>query len=105
MTDKLTVPVAKDEKVIVSGEKELIWQDIKKALFNAARFSIPVWIIYLTSVVGKLQDPNHYVSLVDFIPSNVTVGSMITWVLNALLDLFYKWQGEVRYIVKKEGEK
>lgn len=53
---------------------------------NLAVFLIPMFIIYLGSVTGQMSVPNHVFGAGDFIPNTLTVGSILTYVMNALID-------------------
>lgn len=44
--------------------------------------------VYLTAVLGAIQDG---FALVDFIPTTITIGTIVGYVLNTLLNLFRKY--------------
>jgi hypothetical protein len=53
---------------------------------NALWFTSPVILIYITSVIGIIQQPEHIITLADFIPNNLTIIGMVYWVLNRITD-------------------
>lgn len=64
--------------------------DIQNWAKNLLVFLAPVIILYLTSVLAVVQFPGHVVKLVDFIPNSVTVGGIVVYLLNGIIDLFKK---------------
>ena len=61
--------------------------DWKKIGRNAFVFLAPVAIIYLLFVIAGLQQGFVWSA---FVPNNATVGAMVLYVLNVLLDFFRK---------------
>ncbi len=72
-------------KITISGQNELISEDVQKWLKNVLIFSTPALIIFLTSLSNgsSLQDSAKVLYVV---------------VLNALIDLLRKFQGTTEYI-------
>ncbi len=81
-------PLKKDEKIVVSGKFEIIYQDIKKALTNSAIFAAPLLLVGLLAL-----------------QSGKTLDEVMVLVYGAglqlLIDLTLKYIKEVRYIVPK----
>lgn len=74
-----------------STQYSLNTTDWKKWTKNLLLFLIPLAIIYLVSVIDLLRTPGHLILLKDFIPTQVTIGAMVLYFLNALLDLAKKF--------------
>lgn len=47
MADKLLPDLKSTEKVVISPKNELIWEDIKRALYNSAKFAAPLLLVML----------------------------------------------------------
>ena len=87
---------------IISGKNELVKLDYLQWWFNLRKFVAPVAVIYLTSIVGVVQQENHVISRMDLIPTNFVLGAMSLYLLNGLIDLFNKWSQKITY---KEGSR
>lgn len=74
----------------VAPQGQLNVTDLNKILKNLAIFFIPVAMLYLTSISLLLQQ--HGFVLSDFIPNQLTMGSMVGYIINGLLDLLRKLQ-------------
>lgn len=61
-----------------------------KFLHNALVFLAPVGVIYFGAVAYTLQLEGHVFSFRDFVPSSFTVGAMVLYIVNTLLDLSRK---------------
>lgn len=73
------------QKVIISPEHKLIWEDVKKAGKNALVFSSPLIILALTELqAGKSFDEIK----------TLVIGAAV----QIAIDLFKKWNGEVKYV-------
>ncbi len=66
-------------------------QDLINAGVNALWFTAPVILIYISSVIGAIDRPNHILSLKDFIPNNITNISIVLWFLNRGIDLLRRF--------------
>lgn len=75
-------------KFVLSPAQKLVFEDVKAWAFNLLKFTVPMFVSsYLTAINSGVE------------PSTaLTVAS--TTVLGALTDLFNKWAGEKKYIVK-----
>lgn len=73
-------------KTITSDTYELIKQDLKKVLYNAAVFSLPALAICLEQLINGKQ-------FADVLPI------LSLWFLNTLLDLTRKWMQKTQYAV------
>lgn len=71
-----------------SSRWRLSGTDIKKWGRNTLVFSAPVAIIYLTSIVGPVQENGLQWS--DFTVTPMVSGAMVLYVINVLLDVFRK---------------
>lgn len=65
------------------------WVKLKKDFLI---FFSPVIIIYLTSVAGLLQVPNHIFTVTDLLPNQITIGSMVGYIIGQLINIFRKLQ-------------
>lgn len=65
--------------------------DYRKLLKDIAFYSIVPATFYLTAVLGAIQQPEHVISLMDFVPSNATVIAIVAWVLNQILNALRKF--------------
>lgn len=75
-------------KMIKSGEFELIYQDIKKAIFNAFVFGSPLLLLVLI----ELQKGNSFEEIKLLV---------IAWVMQTSIDLLKKFISVNKYEVKK----
>ena len=73
----------------VSPKGQVNKDDLKKWGRNLLVFLAPLAVIYLLQLYAVLQ--NGFLSLTDFIPSQITLGAIELYVVNALLDLFRKF--------------
>lgn len=68
--------------------------DAKKWYQNLLVFFAPVAIVYLTQVVGFIQQANGAVNLKDFVPTAFTNGAVALYIINSALDYFKKLTGK-----------
>jgi hypothetical protein len=96
MTDQKT------EKVIVTTSKRfsLNAEDFHKWLMNQKTFLAPLGMFYLAYVISEVGKDG--ISLMDFVPSNLVIATMVLYILNAAYDLFRKWAGEKTYLTPVE---
>jgi len=66
--------------------------DLEKWLHNLIIFLIPVITLYLIQVIATLSTHGHIIHINDLIPSEVTVGGMILYIFNGVLDILRKFQ-------------
>ena len=78
----------------ISNEGELTREDLKSWAVTAALFVAPVAIIYLSGVLGAIEDGFAWS---DFIPSIFAQGSMVAYILNESLALLKKFATLTRY--------
>lgn len=64
--------------------------EVKQWFLNAIRFLAPLGVLYLTAVLGVMSQPNHLLSLADFVPSQFTTGAMVLWIMNTAYDFLRK---------------
>ncbi len=64
--------------------------DIKNQLRAALKWSAPVLLMYITSVIGAIQVPGHNIGLNDFIPTTLTIGGIVAWLLMQAQGLLIK---------------
>lgn len=73
------------QKIVISPEHKLIWEDVKKTAKNALIFSSPLILLALTELqAGKSFDEIK----------TLVIGAAI----QIAIDLFKKWNGEVKYV-------
>lgn len=77
----------------MSTKFSLSAQDIRNWLKNLLIFVAPVLLIYVLAVTGIITGHNGVVALSDFVPNGVTVGAMVLYVLNAVIDILRKFSG------------
>lgn len=75
----------------MSEQFKLTKTDTKRWYHNLLVFLAPVAVIYLTTTTGLLMQEGHTILLTDFIPNNFTIGAMVLYVLNGLLDIIRKF--------------
>ncbi len=63
-----------------------------KWVTNLKLFLIPVALMYIGQLIGYYSIDSHEFSLIDFIPSKLTQGGMILYVLNFIQDYLRKLQ-------------
>ena len=79
---------------IVSPKGKLLYQDIVSLLKTGALFLIPVALIYFTAVQTAIADGFTWA---DFIPNQITQGSIATWFLSQILAILRKYGTERIY--------
>lgn len=67
-------------------------EDYQAWVKNALWFTAPVILIYLVSVLTLITQPEHTMSLVDFVPSEATKTAIAVWILNRAVDFFRRYQ-------------
>ncbi len=72
----------------MSAHGELDTKDWNKWKSDTLYFLAVPATIYLTAVLGAIQDG---FALVDFVPTTITIGAIVGYVLNTLLNLFRKY--------------
>lgn len=65
--------------------------DKKKIVKDLAYFFIVPLIFYITAILGTIQQTNHIISIVDFVPSNSTLIVIVAWLLNQILSILRKY--------------
>jgi hypothetical protein len=75
----------------MSPKYSLSGVDMQKWGTNLGLFLAPVALIYLIAVITAIN--NSGVSLAVFVPDQLTIGAMVLYVLNGLVDLLRKYQG------------
>jgi hypothetical protein len=65
--------------------------DRKKIVKDLAYFFIVPLIFYITAILGTIQQTNHIISIVDFVPSNSTLIVIVAWLLNQILSILRKY--------------
>ena len=81
-------------KVEISEARSLTRHDLSSWLKTAIVFTIPVWLIYFTAVQAAFSNGFEWS---DFIPNQLTQGSIVGWVLSQVLALLRKWGTEKIY--------
>ena len=61
-----------------------------KFLHNTLIFLAPLGAIYFGAIAFTLQLENHIFSFRDLMPSSFTIGAMVLYIINVLLDLSLK---------------
>ena len=77
----------------MSNKFSLNAQDVQNWLRNLLIFIAPVLLIYVLAVTAIITGHNGVVALSDFVPNAVTVGAMVLYVLNAVVDILRKFSG------------
>lgn len=81
----------------MSLSKDLSAQDWQEWFKNLRVFLTPLALLYLLQVVAVIQVPNHVITLMDFAPTQPTIGAGALYLLNALIDLLRKYyQGPIK---------
>ena len=65
--------------------------DWKKWRDDVLYFLATPVILYTTAILGIVQQDNHVFSLKDLIPSQITIGAVIGYVLTQIQNLARKW--------------
>jgi cell shape-determining protein MreC len=73
----------------MSPQYSLTTADLKKWGTNLLIFLAPVVLIYLLSVIAVVNSAG--VSVAAFVPAPATVGAMVLYVLNGIVDLIRKY--------------
>lgn len=60
-------------------------------LHNALLFLAPLAVIYLSSLAGVLQEPDHVVSVNDFALNSFRLGAIVTYLVNVIYDFLRKY--------------
>jgi hypothetical protein len=90
----------KDLKIVTSDAGEIGKVGLQRWVQNLLKFSAPLLIMYITFVSGRLQADGFQFQ--DFIPSQLEVGALILWVMNAVQDFLRKLTVDQAYIVEKK---
>jgi hypothetical protein len=78
-------------EIIGTGNGQITKTQLKDWQKNLLLFLIPLGVIYLTSVLAVLQQPGHAFSLKDLELTQFTLGAIVLYLVNALLDLSRKF--------------
>lgn len=78
-------------QVIGTGNGQITKTQLKDWQKNLLLFLIPLAVIYLTSVLAVLQQQGHVFSLEDLKLTQFTLGAIVLYIVNALLDLSRKF--------------
>ena len=62
----------------------------QKFITNLKRFLVPLAILYVTMITGKLALDGHVVALEDFIPGSGMVTATILYMMNGVYDYLLK---------------
>ena len=65
--------------------------EYKKWVRNALIFTLPAVSIYLVSVLGVIQQPDHIISLKDFIPTQFAQGGIAAYFIATTQDFIRKY--------------
>lgn len=63
--------------------------DVQRWIANLIVFIAPVLLIYLLAVIATINSSG--VSLASFAPNALTVGAMVLYILNAVVDIIRKF--------------
>lgn len=63
--------------------------DVQRWIANLIVFLAPVALIYLAAVIATINSSG--ISLASFAPNALTVGAMVLYVLNAVVDIIRKF--------------
>ena len=86
------------KEVVITGESNtLIKQDWRRWGRNIVLFSIPLAVLYLGQISGVLNQTDKAFQLKDLLPTQMTWGGIVLYILNALQDLYLKWSRETKY--------
>ena len=88
-----------NEKIITVEAGKMSSEGLQKWATNTLKFAAPLGIMYLTFVVGNINVDGFQV--IDFQPSQLVIGGLILYILNAIMDLLRKLAVEQKYIVEK----
>lgn len=75
------------EKVTLNKTNQSRW------VHNLLVFLAPVGILYISTIIGVISQAGHVISINDFVPTQVALGGIILWFLNAALDYLRKLRG------------
>jgi hypothetical protein len=64
--------------------------DRKKLLHDALYFFLIPLGFYISAVLGAIQQPDHILTLQDFVPTNTTLIVIVAWLLNQALSAIRK---------------
>jgi hypothetical protein len=70
----------------VSGSHELIYEDVKRVLYNLAKFSLPLLVAFL---LGLQQ---------DLVPVQAWKLFVLPALIQGLMDLYKKWDDKITYM-------
>jgi hypothetical protein len=65
--------------------------DIRSWLNNLFIFTLGVVSIYVVSVIGILEQPNHLISLKDFVPNVFVLGAITLYIFQGVQNLIRKF--------------
>jgi len=65
--------------------------DVDKWTKNMIVFIAPVALVYLAQITGTISQADNIIELSDFVPSQVTLGAMILYVINSVTDIIKKF--------------
>jgi hypothetical protein len=74
-----------------STEGELDMVDIKRWIVNLLIFIMPVVLIYANSVLGAINALNGVFAWSIFVPSPLTWGAIVLFLVNSVIDLGRKF--------------
>ena len=77
----------------MSKSGEMNKADWNKWVHNLLVFLAPLGIIYLTSLLGVLNTPDHRLVIEDLYPTQMVIGAIALYLVNAMLDLLRKFTG------------
>lgn len=75
----------------MSEQFKLTKADQNKWQQNTLRFLAPLFLVYVVQLIATFSDNSNIVELLDFTPTNVTIGAMVLYVLNSAYDLIIKY--------------
>ena len=74
-----------------SKSRTLNTTDYRKILIDCAYFFLVPISFYLVAVLGIIGQENHILSLKDFVPTNIVMISIVSWLLNQMLNAIRKF--------------
>lgn len=84
----------------MSEQYSLSKVDKKKWIANQLDFLKPLVLIvaaiYFPPILMDLANPEHIITLQDFIPSNLVYLAIAYYLVNASYDIIRKWAGETK---------
>lgn len=77
--------------ITVSPPMTLNRTDWDKILRDMLFFFLVPLTFWITAIMGTIQQPEHVISLTDFVPTNNTIIAIVSWLLSQILNAIRKY--------------